>query len=294
MSEFAKNVEAKFTMVTDATEGVGTSTWWALSGNVALDRLTAAWKAAGLPSEWLVEKPSAEVALRRAIDELTDDQSKAEMLKTTREWVLSAREEIDGFPRYTPLAKWKLDDNDKPVSTFAVDDGELDMVLQHTFTESLQTITSQDVSQWLKWLAVDRFDGVLLRENGGIYYVPPMHAATWRAVQQVVGATTANSITALPMLKNEHAVETILAALVERAKLESEKFIDALAAHNDGTGTKGHRALTTQAENAKALHTKMVRYAQMLGTAVPSIADSIEKLSAGLFAASAAVERGDV
>ncbi len=285
------DIEKKFTLVEEATASAGAATYWELHGDLALDKLKEGWEVAGLSEEWLPEKPSAEVAFRRAMLELAGGDIEVEMVDSTGEWLLSSREEIDGLPVRTPLAKWKLD-NGAPVQTFGAD-SMLHEVLVLTFEGEKQRVTSTDVSKWLRWMVEDLLDGVALRSAGGFYYVPPMHTELMRRVKHLVRSASAHTVHLLPMLKNEDAVESILHNLEQSSADSVKRLMKVLEENADGNGPLGYRRLKTLAGEAEAMKAKMDRYAKMLGAAVPKIADTIETLSAGLFAASSKAERAN-
>lgn len=283
------NVEKKYIAVDGGIAGAGAATFWTLSGDLNLETFKALWSAAGLPEEWLPEKPSAEVAFRRAVKELEGSDTEVEMVGSTGEWLFQSREEVDGLPVRTPLAKWKLNDDDEPVMTFG-DSKDLHDVLLACYSIEKERITSNDISVWLRKLVAGRLDGITLRESGGLYYVPPTNLPVYERAKIVVSQSSAHIISMLPMVKSDEAAATILTALVDKAKVESQKFLEVLEENGSGESKLGHRALRTQAEKAKALHEQMTRYAKMLDAAVPSIAESIDKLAAGLFSAASAAE----
>lgn len=284
-------IEKKFTLVEEATTTAGAATYWELHGDLTLDTLKEGWEAAGLSEDWLPEKPSAEVAFRRAMGELSGGDIEVEQVETTGEWLLQSREEIDGLPVRTPLAKWKLD-NGTPVQTFGTD-ALLHEVLIQTYEIEKQRVTSTDASKWLRWLVEDLLDGVALRWNGGFYYIPPVHTELVRLVKRLVKTASAHNIYLLPMLKNDDAVESILHSLEQSSADAVTRLIKVLEENADGDGPLGHKRLKTLASEAAAMKAKMDRYAKMLGAAVPKIADTIESLSAGLFAASSKAERAN-
>jgi hypothetical protein len=284
------DVEKTFVLVAQETPHAGGATYWSLHDDMNLDALKTAWLANGLPQEWLPEKPSVQVAFGRAVKELEGHDTEVEMVDSTGEWLLQSREEVDGLPVRTPLAKWRLDENGVPVMTFG-DSTDLHDVMLASFEFEKGRITSGDASKWLRRLVDDELDSIPLRWNGGFYYIPPTQTDTMQRIKEALKTATAHRVQILPMFKNDDAVEAIMTSSIENAKKEAEKLITDLEANKDGNGKIKGEGLRNRAERAEAIKAQMQRYAAMLGVAVPEIADSIEKLSAGLFVAAAKADQ---
>lgn len=281
------NFEKDFTVVENDVQGAGAMTFWTLRGSVTHSSLKNEWLKQGLHEDLLLDAPSNEVLLRRAVDDLASGGLFVETVKSTGELALVFKDEIDGLPQYTPMAKWKLSDDKQqpvPVQTFSADgDTSLHEIVTSTFLNNLGRVTSNDVSVWLTRLTT-AMSGVVARpDTGGIYFIPPFTIASWRKVKAVLAAVTQHRIFNIPMLKNDEAIETIFFSTMQ----EMSKTIAALDKELENADNKREDGLKTQAEKAATAKAKLARLEAFMGRTMPEISDKLETLRAGLFAAAA-------
>jgi hypothetical protein len=283
-------VETEFVLVDESVQGAGAMTYWTMSGDVDAAALKAEWVARNLPESMLVEPPSAQVAMTRALRALEDDSLKIESADDSDESALMVKGKDErGLPKWTAIATWRLNKAGRPEQVFAADDDckAIDGNVQTIFNAELERISTTDVASWLKRLAVFALHGVVMRESGGIYFIPPAALPTWQAIKSAVEAATQHKVYCVSMLKADGAVEAIMSAIMAETKQELETLRSALDAHADGTKPKGHVGLESLAHKAAEKKSKLAAYSAFLGTAMPQLETQLEEMKASLFQASA-------
>lgn len=270
-------------------QGAGAASWWTLHGDIDLARLTTAWADAGLPMDWLPVAPSADTALRRALDWLTSQGGSDKdvvYVKSTRELAVVVNFEDNGFPQQKTGGKWILNKVQRPQMSFAANDkwsSMHDAVVRQFDVESSR-ISNGDASVWLRRIA-DRVHATSLRPTGGFYFVPPQHLPTWERVNTALRAATGHVIYRIPAMRGEAAVEAVLAAITA----EAEKAIEDLTACTTDPKMRA-RTLGDRATEAETMTERLATYEAALGVKLTALTDRLTGLKVALFDAKAAAE----
>jgi hypothetical protein len=281
-----ENVENKFVAVSEDLAGAGSMVYWTLRDDLTLSKLKAAFEKHDLNTQWLPKATTTEVAFTRALNDMQDGDLFTERLETTKEVALVMKEEQDGLPSYTTLAKWKLD-GFKPVCTMGDEDGTLTMILEASYQQELLRIPTNTISVWLATLVPQLLDGVSLRATGGFYFVPPKHVELWKKLKAAVSEASNHTLYNIPMMSCDDASETIMDAVLADAAKQVELLEKFIAESGDSTRAS---TFTGQAEKAKEFKAKLQRYEKLLNRAMPDLTEKLENLSAGLFVAARRVE----
>ena len=187
----------------------GAVTYWKLSGDVDLAQLAQAWEAEGLDPAWLPAAVSATTALQRAVNE----QRSADTLVRKDPkggWSLVIESKVNQELVYKVAARFWLDTNeavqcDRPVGPRA-------QAIIAAYTQARSVLSTQDSSNWLVALA-RRLGAVLLRETGGIYFVPRPCIAKFHAAKRAVAAATAHTVYEIPAIQSAEVTMAVFDAL---------------------------------------------------------------------------------
>lgn len=216
---------------------VGDLCWWGLT-NANIDRKTleSRWKNTGLASSLLPEPPTLTKAFKLAAREtqvgLVDtlirpviDDSSSVVFAVVHEQKLA-----EGFLQYTQEAKIVLDVLHGTLRTDSPAHSLVNAV-QTRFDELKNTHTADDVRRTIT-RTLQSFSSVLLRENGGVWWVPSPYADALRRLQSCIEGIGSSKMYLLPIHDSvdaqrtlgdaaERALETELAEL----KKEVEAFV---------------------------------------------------------------------
>jgi hypothetical protein len=282
-------VETEFVLVDSKVQGSGGMTYWTMRGDVNPEALRTAWLANDLPEQMLVETPSPQVALTRALRELEGEDLKIDSMNSDESVLMLKGKDERGLPKWTAIATWRLNKVGRPEQTFAADADcmMLDASVQSFFDIELSRISTTDVANWLKRIAVFALHGVVMRESGGVYFIPPASLPTWERIKSAVETATQHKVYCVPMLRADGAVEAIMSAVIAETEQELTALRAALEAHSDGTKPKGHVGLDSLAHKAAEKKSKLAAYTQFLGVTMPQLDEQLEEMKASLFQASA-------
>ncbi len=293
--------------ITDAAMATGTITYWHLAGELNQTALAAAWLEAGLDAAWLPEPPSQRVALTRAlatmrtrgrvIAKLKNGASAVAVLKENE-----TAEEIESRIDARMILAVRIEepmirsaDDPKFVLRFDMrdDDGEAHAeadTVRELWVANASSIAANDVSQWLAALMV-RLDGVSLRESGGVYFVPAVHADMWRKIVRLVGGAGKHTIHNIPAMKSDETVEAVLAAVEQEAAAHVARMQELLQADD-----LGERFLRSRLRETDEVAAKVSRYDDLLGRKLEALRDRLIETQASLMLAETVVisasERG--
>jgi hypothetical protein len=280
-------------VVTEKSEQAGCVVYWTLSGPVDLARLRAAWEAEGLDPGRLPAFPSPEVALTRACK---DEQSASRLVRQhpAGGWAIVDERRGGGALSYDVGVRIRLNDRkDGLLVTPSKDCDRTEVVrigqrVRAAWDQHGHQVAAGDASCWLIGLVTRRLGGVLLRETGGIYFVPRTHVPELQAVKRALVAATRHQVYEIPAMRTEEAVAAVLAALLAEAGVEARGFEQALE-----EGKLGERGLNNRAAAAEAMKAKLASYEELLGVNLESLRGELERMRAALAAAALVAASGD-
>jgi hypothetical protein len=275
------------------TDTAGAISYWRLSGDTTLAKLTQAWQAEGLDAALLPSEPSAEVAIRRAVVSQESANRKAFKIKGgdfNGGWGLVEVDTKDGHVNTTELIRARWDVGYQiirtDINTLSVETSKISNEIQAAFRAARVTLASTDIGGWLVKLA-DGKAATSLRDSGGIYFVPRPNVAFWEQVARAIQAAGEHRVFRIPALHCDEAVEAILDSITREARDAAEEIEAELAARTEESGI-GDRALASRKVRCEKLLDKIRSYETLLGVKLPEIQTRIEGLAGSVVAAALA------
>lgn len=266
--------------VNDAKGPTGAIVWWRLSGTVEYDELRAKWLAEGLDEGWMPRAPTAQVAMRRTANDLREKRVLVRPLGRNNGFAV-VRERVNGKARkadgaepleadlsYEVLIRVTLDGVERIVVENVGMKGDMDQeegfirtkaAMKAAYQQHLNQLAAEDFSPWLARL-MPQLDAVSLRDQGGVYFVPPSAMPKLEAVVSVLRKVTAHTVNRVPAMRTNEAVEAILDAITQEAEAEATRFEKDLAEEK-----LGEVGMQNRANEATEVEAKLVRYEEMLG-----------------------------
>jgi nucleotide-binding universal stress UspA family protein len=216
---------------------LGDLCFWSLAdATVVRSELESKWKSSGLPHQLLPEPPTVEKAFKLAVREtqvglaerlirpVVDDEASVVFA------VVHEQKYDAGTLSYTQEAKVVLDLLTGVVSSDAPAH-ELVAAIASRFAELQDTHTSDDVRRTIT-RTLGSFAAVLLRENGGVWWVPSPHAQALRKLQATIESIGSSRFYLLPVHDTADAARTLgdaasrsLEADLIELKAEVESFV---------------------------------------------------------------------
>ena len=154
--------------------------------------------------------------------------------------------------------------------------------MQATFMSELDKLPSNRVARSLVGV-LDHFHAIPFkpgRGNGGIYYLPEEHYATWsKAMEAVVNAdsTGVNTHYEAAVAMNAKTAQTVLRSFTETILKETMDMGEEIAG-NGSNGNLGKRALKTKQERACHLRQRVKRYEKLLNLNLSKLTEHIEEV----------------
>ena len=216
---------------------LGDLCWWSLA-DASIDRqsLESKWKNTGLPMSLLPEPPTIEKAFKLAVRETqvglvdrllrlaVDDEASVVFA------VVHEQKHDDGTLTYTQEAKVGLEMLTGTLNTNAPTH-DLVVAINSRFSVLRDTHTADDVRRTIT-RTLQSFSAVLLRENGGVWWVPSPHAEPLRMLQTAIESIGASRFYLLPVHDSSDAHRTLgdaasrsLEADLAELKAEVESFV---------------------------------------------------------------------
>lgn len=306
--------------VPEGAKGAGAIVYWNLSGSTDAATLHQAWRDFGLPMEWLLELPTPEVALRRAVGEQREAHRLVRSLKNGG-WAIVREKQSENDLDYGTELKVSLSATGQLrfVGAAVMDQARI----AAAYDKHLENLSREDIGAWLATL-VPRLDAVALRASGGVYFIPPTSMAKWEAVRDAVGEASSTRLYEVPALQAKSAVEAILDAVtaeaaeaftaVEHELLQNAKLADKHDFHQDPTEPRevgkcdytfadgdhcgrpmdthgdvppplGSRALENRSAQLAAVRAKVMRYEALLGEKLTTLQEHLSNAQSAAAAA---------
>lgn len=216
---------------------LGDLCWWSLV-DASSDRqsLESKWNNTGLPMELLPEPPTIEKAFKLAVREAQvgiADRLIRPVIDNEASLVFAVVHEAkhdDGTLTYTQEAKVELE---RVHGALKSDNAahELVTAIQSRFAALRDTHTADDVRRTIT-RTLQFFSAVLLRENGGVWWVPAPHAESLRRLQAAIESIGSSRFYLLPVHDSSDAHRTLgdaasksLEAELEELKQEVSAFV---------------------------------------------------------------------
>lgn len=268
---------------------LGDLCWWSLAdASINRQSLESKWKSTGLPITLLPEPPTIEKAFKlatretqvglvdRLIRPVIDNEASVVFA------VIHEQKHDDGTLTYTQEAKVALEllsgtvGTDNPVH-------ELITAIKSRFAVLRDTHTADDVRRTIT-RTLQSFSAVLLRENGGVWWVPAPHAESLRKMQAAIESIGSSRVYLLPVHDSADAHRTLGDAAVRsleteltELKAEVESF---LASPPERASTLARRFDAFDALRGRAQLYRDVLNVQVkdLDSTLSQLGDSIERL----------------
>lgn len=256
---------------------------WRLTGSFDPEPLRNAWLAAGLPDRLLPALPSEQRALGMAMKELAEHRTLIRPLDKRAGWkVVPETAKDDDLTYKTDGLTAKLDVVGRPV--FKPVDHRSAARVRALYEEYLLKIPCSSASHWMSSVIMPYVDAVSVKDNGGVYFVPPHRVSAFERMVQVIQEHTKHRVYAVPVVRAEATVSMVLDAMTDEVSSECSNLLHDLA-------TVGERALQTRTEGLNALLDKVARFEKLLGTkltaAREAMADADGAIAAAMLAATA-------
>jgi hypothetical protein len=163
--------------------------------------------------------------------------------------------------------------------------------LQHLTNHYHRVLPSASVSDMLTEIIHNRFGGISLRSNGGLYFIPEEHVGKWQDVIMVVEAAavepTANDLSVVPLEMNEMTLRDIKRSITREVESASERL------RKDITENElGDQALLNRAVRASQLRDRIRQYESILGEAL-SVCHQHLDIAVQAFSVASAVQDDD-
>lgn len=259
--------QSKIIITNENIETAGAVTYWRLSGETDLSRLSALWVAAGLDEKSLPSAPSEKLALSRALRD--NESTKHKLVKAAGGWwaMLATNSNNQGDVATTQLLKARYFEGraeivatDNVTDLVRYDVNNMIHAIRRAFTAHAETLAASDVSIWLINLAETQ-KATSLRESGGVYFLPRNAVDYWAKVAEVLKGC-GHQVFAIPALRTEEAIAAILDGITH----EAESACAALHAEMSQPleSLPGTRAMNTKIASCETLAAKVSEYEALL------------------------------
>lgn len=145
-----------------------------------------------------------------------------------------------------------------------------------------QVLTPAQVGSILRKL-IFKFDGIMLRETGGIYWIPGDQVAKFRQVASIIErAGGGNRVYFQTIVMDVETIRTMRACLSIEIEAEAKKMMEELSNTVDPLGK---RAIEHRREQAKEMLAKVRNYEGLLESSLDDLRKSIEEVEIAAAAA---------
>lgn len=273
-----QNADSDF-VATDVSTA-GALSYWRLSGETTVDKLTAAWLAAGLNEDLLPKPVSGRVAVTRAVDALSVkiDANTHREVKQARGWwgIVDATNDGHGNFTHNQLGRACYDSKNQKV---VVKDAPftIEQQIRDNVALARTKLLPGDITSWLVKLA-EHCNAVSLRDKGGIYFIPRTQVDFWANVADAVAVAGDFKIFRIPALKTDEAIEAIVDAITQEAEQVGKVLLADLT--KEGDDAIGERALRSKTKNAEVLLGKIRSYEDLFDVKLDEQVAKIQAVAA--------------
>lgn len=231
------------------------------------------WKEAGFDPNLLPNNTSPKVAVKRAIQELSNRSVLARPLGRGKGYALVNEEATGEDLNYNVELKVKLE-NDIALK-FEPEDHVLKSRVQQEYSQHLMHISGSDISMWVKQL-IFSMGGSRLRDRGGVYFLPHTNLENFRKMMEIVQDVSGSVVFELPVARSEEAVKSILHAITK----EAEDHIGLIEGAVESEDDLGPRAMKTKARQCEEMIEKVERYENLLNASLEGLREKLGDLNA--------------
>ena len=272
--------DTDFIAVASGTDGIaGVIAWWSAYGPKLRASVVAEAERHG------VKPPNAEtaaqVAMRRALEAECDSSHLVRARKGTSGKVLELVVIVAGENKndYRLRLSATLDDAHALVCTAANPEvASLDAMrfrIGQRFEQELRFMTGADVGAWIRD-TLYALDGVLMRTEGGNWFVPVKHRAKVDALRSACEAFGAH-VTRIPVMRSD---KDALADILRGLEQEALAACAAMEADLDRNSEQGKRARLTKESTIADLKAKISAYTAQFGGQMSKALDALDGLRA--------------
>ena len=187
------------------------------------------------------------------------------------------------------VAAWIERDKSSGAETIRVDVPEQFDAVKAATDAAARRIDGTAIGKALTDVASKVLKGVLIREAGGAFWLPPSSVATWNVLTEKLAATGAVKFRKFTVTGDSDTVDS----LVDSAKSKVEAMLNSLVGDLD-KGTLGPRALSARAEEASRLAEEITAWESVLGRALDAFREKVEEVQVrAAQAALAAMQTGE-
>lgn len=266
----------------------GVVTYFRFSGEVDELELSDAADDNELNEDLLPELPSKSTAMTRAVDACKGKHTLVRAHEDGGYCIIEEQVEGEDID-FNIECRVKLDQN-KTLIIEPANHPFADQIRADFFAHQKKYSTT-DISKWLV-KQLKRLDAVVLRDQGGVYFVPRPSKKEFQRIADTIRAASKHRIFELPALEAEATVEAVLDALTSEAEACATQMEQELLAMADEQGGKalGKRALGTRLRVLDGLKEKLKKYEQLLDVNLDSVSEKLEKVQANVALAKIAAE----
>lgn len=252
-----------------ATELAGAVTWWRLSGTASLTTIKAS-----LPPGYPLPEPSPETAMRRALESLCQANERVEPIAGRKGLCLVKRTfDPTGMPEFRTLCSVRsTDDGFELRATPSMEESILGR-----FDQELDTLHPSDFGSLFSRM-VHLCHATPLRDTGGIYFVPAVGLADWRALAVAIASSTQHQVYELPAVRTDQAVAAVIEALTREVSAATAEVMQELP-------SLGERALHNREDRVRGLLAKLAVYETQLGVGLDALREQVGSTQASVNAA---------
>lgn len=277
----------KYQVVTDAgLEGAGVLVWWELHGSASYDDIVDALEAAGLSEAFDPPEASLEQALTAAVRSHCGERRKSGVLALRRNssWYLieaSVAEEGEDL-ELAAFARIRLRrnaDGDQVLVKRIWNTAWKPFVgkIVAAFTAEVESANIQATSSWLSRVHQSALNGVRLRDNGGVYFIPAQRRADWELFWKVLKKVGAqHQVWGVDAMPTDQTVACVLDAIQK----DVERVLDACTAKLDAHEELPTRTANVLERDLKEAEQKLTKYAGIVGPSLDVFQDRLRKTRA--------------
>ncbi|MBC8357001.1 MAG: hypothetical protein H8E66_33940 [Planctomycetes bacterium] len=167
------------------------------------------------------------------------------------------------------------------------DRGELQRLTNHY----RRVLPAASVSDMLTDIIHGQLDGIGLKANGGLYFIPEQHVSRWLDVVMVVEAAavspTTNDLSAVPLEMNAMTLRDIKRSITREIESASERLWKDITENQ-----LGDEALLNRAVRARELRERIRQYESILGQALDVCHQHVD-IAVQAFSVASAVQEDD-
>lgn len=263
----------------------GAVVFWDLAGKVKVSKLANAWEAVGGNAKDLPEPPSPLVALKRAMEATYSGRSWIVKPLTNQNGyaALERENEDDGKPVYrTKASAWlKNATGDELCFSSGMDGGYQDTVDIRYGTERL-FYTNVELGAWLVEAVNKEMNGVPMRRDGRMYFVPRANMEVWRRLKAVMTTASPTShLHEIPALESAEASAALADAMAAEVTAAAKELEEEMQSWQDGKKPHAKTYVDREAR-ARSIEAKVVSYESIIGSSLATLRERMDKVAVAI------------